>query len=136
MKSTLMTEASEIGRQKLADVCCLYYFCFFAEEFDKETGQILSGMDKLPPDLKQYVKEDNELFDKEIEEWDALQLRKAQQEKLALAAAATAAAAAAASAASSTSTSSSSPQPMSIESSPPDNTGQWPHLSCGGIQNT
>lgn len=94
----------------------------FTEEFDKETGQILSGMDKLPPDLKHYVKEDNELFDKEMEEWDALQARKAQQEKLALAAAA--AAAASASAASSNSTSSSSPQPMSIESSPPDNTGQ------------
>lgn len=78
-------------------------------------------MDKLPPDLKQYVKEDNEQFDKEIEEWDIMQARKAQQEKLALA---TAAAAAAASAASSTSTSSSSPQPMSIESSPPDNAGQ------------
>uniref|UniRef100_A0A7N6BCX9 Ubiquitin carboxyl-terminal hydrolase n=1 Tax=Anabas testudineus TaxID=64144 RepID=A0A7N6BCX9_ANATE len=83
-------------------------------------GQILSGMDKLPADLKLYVKEDNELFDKEIEEWDILQARKAQQEKLALATAA----AAAASAASSTSTSSSSPQPMSIESSPPDNAGQ------------
>lgn len=92
--------------------------CCFAEEFDKETGQILSGMDKLPADLKQYVKEDNELFEKEIEEWDILQTRKAQQEKLALATAA------AASAASSTSTSSSSPQPMSIESSTPDNAGQ------------
>lgn len=100
----------------------LFIFSFlFAEEFDKETGQILSGMDKLPPDLKHYVKEDNELFDKEMEEWDALQARKAQQEKLALAAAA---AAAAASATSSNSTSSSSPQPMSIESSPPDNSGQ------------
>lgn len=97
------------------------------EEFDKETGQILSGMDKLPPDLKQYVKEDNELFDKEIEEWDILQAHKAQQEKLALATAA----AAASSAASSTPTSSSSPQPMSTESSPPDNTGQGP-----GTQNT
>lgn len=106
-------------------VCSLFFSIVCAEEFDKETGQILSGMDKLPPDLKQYVKEDNELFDKEIEDWDTLQARKAQQEKLALAAAAAAAAAAAtASAASSTSTSSSSPQPMSIESSPPDNTGQ------------
>lgn len=93
---------------------CLFIFSFlFAEEFDKETGQILSGMDKLPPDLKHYVKEDNELFDKEMAEWDALQARKAQQEKLALA-----------SATSSNSTSSSSPQPMSIESSPPDNSGQ------------
>lgn len=109
-------------------LCSLSLSVFCAEEFDKETGQILGGMDKLPPDLKQYVKEDNELFDKEIQEWDALQARKAQQEKLALAAAA---AAAAASAASSTSTSSSSPQPMSIESSPPDNTGQG-----RGTQNT
>ncbi|XP_049447435.1 ubiquitin carboxyl-terminal hydrolase 25 isoform X4 [Epinephelus fuscoguttatus] len=95
----------------------IHYATNAPEEFDKETGQILSGMDKLPPDLKQYVKEDNELFDKEIEEWDALQACKAQQEKLALATAATAA-----SAASSTSTSSCFPQPMIIESSTPDNT--------------
>ncbi|XP_070699205.1 ubiquitin carboxyl-terminal hydrolase 25 isoform X2 [Pempheris klunzingeri] len=112
------------GGYRNASAYCLMYIndkkpFLIEEEFDKETGQILSGMDKLPPDLKQYVKEDNELFDKEIEEWDVLQARKAQQEKLALA---TAAAAAAATAASSTSTSSSSPQPMSIESSPPDNT--------------
>ncbi|XP_076606262.1 ubiquitin carboxyl-terminal hydrolase 25 isoform X4 [Chaetodon auriga] len=111
------------GGYRNASAYCLMYInekkpFLIEEEFDKETGQILSGMDKLPPDLKQYVKEDNELFDKEIEEWDTLQARKAQQEKLALA---TAAAAAAASGASSTSTSSSSPQPMSIESSPPDN---------------
>ncbi|XP_078142622.1 ubiquitin carboxyl-terminal hydrolase 25 isoform X2 [Centroberyx gerrardi] len=113
------------GGYRNASAYCLMYIndkkpFLIEEEFDKETGQMLSGLDKLPPDLKQYVKEDNELFDKEMEEWDALQARKAQQEKLALAAAA-AAAAAAASAASSTSTSSSSPQPMSIESSPPDN---------------
>uniref|UniRef100_UPI0037E95B7E ubiquitin carboxyl-terminal hydrolase 25 isoform X2 n=1 Tax=Semicossyphus pulcher TaxID=241346 RepID=UPI0037E95B7E len=109
------------GGYRNASAYCLMYIndkkpFLIEEEFDKETGQILSGMDKLPPDLKHYVKEDNELFDKEIEEWDALQARKAQQEKLALATAAAAAAAASA-----TSTSSSSPQPMSIESSPPDN---------------
>ncbi|XP_042355609.1 ubiquitin carboxyl-terminal hydrolase 25 isoform X2 [Plectropomus leopardus] len=108
------------GGYRNASAYCLMYIndkkpFLIEEEFDKETGQILSGMDKLPPDLKQYVKEDNELFDKELEEWDTLQACKAQQEKLALATAATAA--------SSTSTSSSSPQPMSIESSPPDNTG-------------
>lgn len=80
---------------------------------------MLSGIEKLPLDLKQYVKADNQLFDKEIEEWDLLQARRTQQEKLALAAVA-----ASASGASSTSTSSSSPQPMSIESSPPDNAGQ------------
>lgn len=88
-----------------------------AEEFDKETGQVLSGMDKLSPDLKQYVMEDNELFNKEIEEWNAMQACKAQQEKLALASAA-----AAPTAASSTSTSS-SPQSMSTEFSSPDNAG-------------
>ncbi|XP_019713290.1 ubiquitin carboxyl-terminal hydrolase 25 isoform X5 [Hippocampus comes] len=109
------------GGYRNASAYCLMYIndkkpFLIEEDFDKETGQILSGMDKLPPDLKQYVKEDNELFDKEIEEWNALQARKAQQEKLALAAAS-----AAASAASSTSISSSSPQPMSIDCSPPDN---------------
>uniref|UniRef100_A0A3Q3RME7 Ubiquitin carboxyl-terminal hydrolase 25 n=1 Tax=Mastacembelus armatus TaxID=205130 RepID=A0A3Q3RME7_9TELE len=92
------------GGYRNASAYCLMYIndkkpFLIEEEFDKETGQILSGMDKLPADLKQYVKEDNELFDKEIEEWDIMQARKAQQEKLALATA-----------------------PMSIESSPPDNT--------------
>uniref|UniRef100_A0A4W6E2U2 Ubiquitin carboxyl-terminal hydrolase 25 n=1 Tax=Lates calcarifer TaxID=8187 RepID=A0A4W6E2U2_LATCA len=86
------------GGYRNASAYCLMYIndkkpFLIEEEFDKETGQILSGMDKLPPDLKQYVKEDNELFDKEIEEWDTMQARKAQQEKLALATAATAASA-------------------------------------------
>uniref|UniRef100_A0A8C2ZKF7 Ubiquitin carboxyl-terminal hydrolase n=1 Tax=Cyclopterus lumpus TaxID=8103 RepID=A0A8C2ZKF7_CYCLU len=92
------------GGYRNASAYCLMYIndkkpFLIEEEFDKETGQILSGIDKLPPDLKQYVREDNELFDKEVEEWDSLQVRKAQQEKLVLA-------------------------PMSVESSPPDNTGQ------------
>ncbi|XP_073730564.1 ubiquitin carboxyl-terminal hydrolase 25 isoform X3 [Misgurnus anguillicaudatus] len=59
-----------------------------SEDFDKETGQMLNGLDKLPPDLKEYVEADNKLFEKEMEDWDALQARKLQQEKLALAAAA------------------------------------------------
>uniref|UniRef100_A0A673A799 ubiquitinyl hydrolase 1 n=1 Tax=Sphaeramia orbicularis TaxID=375764 RepID=A0A673A799_9TELE len=86
------------GGYRNASAYCLMYIndkkpFLIEEEFDKETGQILSGLDKLPPDLKQYVKEDNELFDKEIEEWDSLQARKAQQEKLALATATAAASA-------------------------------------------
>uniref|UniRef100_A0A8C3G285 Ubiquitin carboxyl-terminal hydrolase n=1 Tax=Cyclopterus lumpus TaxID=8103 RepID=A0A8C3G285_CYCLU len=105
------------GGYRNASAYCLMYIndkkpFLIEEEFDKETGQILSGIDKLPPDLKQYVREDNELFDKEVEEWDSLQVRKAQQEKLVLAAAAAAAA-------SSISTSSSSPQPMSVQAAPP-----------------
>uniref|UniRef100_A0A8C6LG37 Ubiquitin carboxyl-terminal hydrolase 25 n=1 Tax=Nothobranchius furzeri TaxID=105023 RepID=A0A8C6LG37_NOTFU len=83
------------GGYRNASAYCLMYIndkkpFLIEEEFDKETGQILSGMDKLPPDLKRYVIEDNELFDKEVEEWDAMQARKAQQEKLDLASAAAA----------------------------------------------
>lgn len=77
---------------------------------------MLSGLDKLPPDLKEYVEADNKLFEREMEEWDALQARKLQQEKLALAAASVAA------------------QPMSTEPCSPDNTGEpftclnlWPY---------
>uniref|UniRef100_A0A8C1GYS4 Ubiquitin carboxyl-terminal hydrolase n=1 Tax=Cyprinus carpio TaxID=7962 RepID=A0A8C1GYS4_CYPCA len=79
-------------------------------------GQMLSGLDKLPPDLKEYVGADNKLFEREMEEWDALQARKLQQEKLALA------------------TASVARQPMSTEPCPPDNTGEpftclnlWPY---------
>ncbi|XP_020341042.1 ubiquitin carboxyl-terminal hydrolase 25 isoform X6 [Oncorhynchus kisutch] len=101
------------GGYRNASAYCLMYIndkkpFLIEEEFDKETGQMLSGLDKLPSDLKAYVKEDNGLFDKEIEEWDTLQARKAQ---LALAAA---------TAAAETST---SPQPMSTEPSPPDSWG-------------
>ncbi|KAJ8394682.1 hypothetical protein AAFF_G00042820 [Aldrovandia affinis] len=75
------------GGYRNASAYCLMYIndkkpFLIEEEFDKETGQMLSGLDKLPPDLKEYVKEDNHLFQKELEEWDALQARKAQQEKL------------------------------------------------------
>lgn len=66
------------------------YFFFFwnfifhvtTEEFNKETGQILVGMDTLPSDLRDYVKEDNKRFEKELEDWDAELAQKAQQEKL------------------------------------------------------
>ncbi|XP_067253745.1 ubiquitin carboxyl-terminal hydrolase 25 isoform X3 [Chanodichthys erythropterus] len=99
------------GGYRNASAYCLMYIddkkpFLIEEEFDKETGQMLSGLDKLPPDLKEYVEADNKLFQKEMEEWDTLQARKLQQEKLALAAAAASVAA----------------QPMSTEPSPPDNT--------------
>ncbi|XP_036379497.1 ubiquitin carboxyl-terminal hydrolase 25 isoform X2 [Megalops cyprinoides] len=95
------------GGYRNASAYCLMYIndkkpFLIEEEFDKETGQMLSGLDKLPPDLKEYVKEDNQLFEKELEEWDAMQARKAQQEKLAAAAATL------------------SSQPMSTEPSPPE----------------
>uniref|UniRef100_A0A4W4EP88 Ubiquitin carboxyl-terminal hydrolase 25 n=1 Tax=Electrophorus electricus TaxID=8005 RepID=A0A4W4EP88_ELEEL len=80
------------GGYRNASAYCLMYIndkkpFLIEEEFDKETGQVLNGLDKLPPDLKEYVREDNELFQRELQEWDAAQARKAQQEKLALAAA-------------------------------------------------
>ncbi|XP_056322319.1 ubiquitin carboxyl-terminal hydrolase 25 isoform X2 [Danio aesculapii] len=104
------------GGYRNASAYCLMYIddkkpFLIQEEFDKETGQMLSGLDKLPPDLKEFVEADNKLFEREIEEWDALQARKLQQEKLALAAAAAAAAAA-----------SVAVQPMSTEPCSPDNT--------------
>lgn len=93
----------------------VYFSVFSAEEFDKETGQLLCGTDKLPPDLKQYVKENNELFDNEIEEWDIQQAQKAQQDKaLAISASVTG----------SIVTSSSSSQPASIKPATPEIQGQ------------
>ncbi|XP_073730573.1 ubiquitin carboxyl-terminal hydrolase 25 isoform X12 [Misgurnus anguillicaudatus] len=81
------------GGYRNASAYCLMYIddkkpFLIEEDFDKETGQMLNGLDKLPPDLKEYVEADNKLFEKEMEDWDALQARKLQQEKLALAAAA------------------------------------------------
>lgn len=54
---------------------------WFAEEFNKETGQALVGIETLPPDLRDFVQEDNQRFEKELEEWDA-QTQRALQEKL------------------------------------------------------
>lgn len=55
---------------------------WFAEEFNKETGQALVGIETLPPDLRDFVEEDNQRFEKELEEWDAQLAQRALQEKL------------------------------------------------------
>ncbi|CAI9601105.1 unnamed protein product [Staurois parvus] len=80
-------ERDSFGGYRNASAYCLMYINeheqhLIQEEYDKETGQVLSGMDTLPPDLKEFVKEDNRRFEKEIEEWDKEQLRKAEQEKM------------------------------------------------------
>ncbi|XP_047935918.1 ubiquitin carboxyl-terminal hydrolase 25 isoform X3 [Anser cygnoides] len=80
-------ERDSFGGYRNASAYCLMYIndkeqYLIQEEFNKETGQILLGMDTLPSDLRDYVKEDNKRFEKELEEWDAELAQKAQQEKL------------------------------------------------------
>ncbi|KAE8621849.1 hypothetical protein XENTR_v10004995 [Xenopus tropicalis] len=83
-------ERDSFGGYRNASAYCLMYIndeekYLMQEEYDKETGQVLTGMDTLPLDLREYVKEDNRQFEKELEEWDKEQLRKAEQEKMILA---------------------------------------------------
>ncbi|NWX98466.1 UBP25 hydrolase, partial [Nothoprocta ornata] len=80
-------ERDSFGGYRNASAYCLMYIndkeqYLMQEEFNKETGQMLVGMDTLPSDLRDYVKEDNKRFEKELEEWDAELAQKAQQEKL------------------------------------------------------
>uniref|UniRef100_A0A7M4F366 Ubiquitin carboxyl-terminal hydrolase 25 n=1 Tax=Crocodylus porosus TaxID=8502 RepID=A0A7M4F366_CROPO len=80
-------ERDSFGGYRNASAYCLMYIndkeqYLMQEEFNKETGQMLVGMDMLPPDLREYVKEDNKRFEKEIEEWDAELAQKALQEKI------------------------------------------------------
>ncbi|NWT50782.1 UBP25 hydrolase, partial [Erythrocercus mccallii] len=80
-------ERDSFGGYRNASAYCLMYIndkeqYLIQEEFNKETGQIMVGMDTLPSDLRDYVKEDNKRFEKELEEWDAELAQKAQQEKL------------------------------------------------------
>ncbi|XP_025931784.1 ubiquitin carboxyl-terminal hydrolase 25 isoform X3 [Apteryx rowi] len=80
-------ERDSFGGYRNASAYCLMYIndkeqYLMQEEFNKETGQILVGMDTLPSDLRDYVKEDNKRFEKELEEWDTELAQKAQQEKL------------------------------------------------------
>ncbi|XP_078416511.1 ubiquitin carboxyl-terminal hydrolase 25 isoform X3 [Cetorhinus maximus] len=80
-------ERDSFGGYRNASAYCLMYIndterYLIEEEFDKETGQILTGMNTLPCDLKEYVRDDNRRFEKELQEWDAQQEKKAQQEKM------------------------------------------------------
>ncbi|XP_059544097.1 ubiquitin carboxyl-terminal hydrolase 25 isoform X7 [Myotis daubentonii] len=75
------------GGYRNASAYCLMYIndkaqCLIQEEFNKETGQALVGIETLPPDLRDFVEEDNQRFEKELEEWDAQLAQKALQEKL------------------------------------------------------
>ncbi|XP_077198531.1 ubiquitin carboxyl-terminal hydrolase 25 isoform X2 [Paroedura picta] len=79
-------ERDSFGGYRNASAYCLMYVndkepFLIQEEFNKETGHMLVGMDTLPPDLRDYVTEDNKRFEKELEEWDAQMTQKPQQEK-------------------------------------------------------
>lgn len=56
------------------------HLCFTAEDTDNETGQVLQGMDSLPPVLKRYVREDNRWFQQQLREWEE-QFHHAPQEE-------------------------------------------------------
>nr|XP_045005528.1 ubiquitin carboxyl-terminal hydrolase 25 isoform X1 [Jaculus jaculus] len=75
------------GGYRNASAYCLMYIndkaqFLIQEEFNKETGQALVGIETLPPDLRDFVEEDNQQFEKELEEWDAQLAQRALQEKL------------------------------------------------------
>lgn len=75
------------GGYRNASAYCLMYIndkaqFLIQEEFNKETGQALVGMETLPPDLRDFVEEDNQRFEKELEEWDTQLAQRALQEKL------------------------------------------------------
>nr|XP_060626481.1 ubiquitin carboxyl-terminal hydrolase 25 isoform X1 [Anolis sagrei ordinatus] len=79
-------ERDSFGGYRNASAYCLMYIndkepFLIQEEFSKETGQMVVGIDTLPPDLRDYVREDNKRFEKELEEWDAQIALKAQEEK-------------------------------------------------------
>ncbi|XP_044526257.1 ubiquitin carboxyl-terminal hydrolase 25 [Gracilinanus agilis] len=80
-------ERDSFGGYRNASAYCLMYIndkehFLIKEDFHKETGQKLVGMETLPTDLRDFVKEDNQRFEKELEEWDLQLAQKAQQEKI------------------------------------------------------
>ncbi|XP_072470834.1 ubiquitin carboxyl-terminal hydrolase 25 isoform X7 [Notamacropus eugenii] len=80
-------ERDSFGGYRNASAYCLMYIndkehFLIKEDTHKETGQKLVGMETLPTDLKDFVKEDNQRFEKELEEWDLQLAQKAQQEKI------------------------------------------------------
>ncbi|KAG8518502.1 Ubiquitin carboxyl-terminal hydrolase 25 [Galemys pyrenaicus] len=75
------------GGYRNASAYCLMYIndkaqFLIQEEFNKETGQALVGIETLPPDLRDFVEEDNQQFEKELQEWDTQLAQKVLQEKL------------------------------------------------------
>ncbi|XP_041030186.1 ubiquitin carboxyl-terminal hydrolase 28 isoform X2 [Carcharodon carcharias] len=75
------------GGSRNASAYCLMYIDdnlpqLIGEDTDVETGQILKAIHALPPELRQYVREDNQHFMQELDEWNEEQVRKIPQKEL------------------------------------------------------
>ncbi|XP_056653027.1 ubiquitin carboxyl-terminal hydrolase 25 isoform X6 [Monodelphis domestica] len=81
-------ERDSFGGYRNASAYCLMYIndkeqFLIQEDFHKETGQKLVGMETLPADLRDFVREDNQKFERELEDWDRQLAQNALQEKMA-----------------------------------------------------
>uniref|UniRef100_UPI0037E71E01 ubiquitin carboxyl-terminal hydrolase 28 isoform X2 n=1 Tax=Semicossyphus pulcher TaxID=241346 RepID=UPI0037E71E01 len=68
-------ERDSFGGMTNASAYCLMYIDdrlpqLITDDTDDETGQVLLGMDSLPPVLRRYVHEDNRWFQQELSEWE------------------------------------------------------------------
>nr|XP_020454301.1 ubiquitin carboxyl-terminal hydrolase 28 isoform X3 [Monopterus albus] len=67
-------ERDSFGGVTNASAYCLMYIDdrlpHLITDTDDETGQVLHGMDSLPPLLRRYVQEDNRWFQQELREWE------------------------------------------------------------------
>uniref|UniRef100_A0A7N6FLQ3 Ubiquitin carboxyl-terminal hydrolase n=1 Tax=Anabas testudineus TaxID=64144 RepID=A0A7N6FLQ3_ANATE len=68
-------ERDSFGGMTNASAYCLMYIDdrlphLITEDTDDETGQVLRGIDSLPPLLRRYVHEDNRWFQQELSEWE------------------------------------------------------------------
>ncbi|XP_038565380.1 ubiquitin carboxyl-terminal hydrolase 28 isoform X2 [Micropterus salmoides] len=68
-------ERDSFGGLTNASAYCLMYIDdrkphLITDDTDDETGQVLHGMDSLPPILRRYVLEDNRWFQQELSEWE------------------------------------------------------------------
>ncbi|KAF3840626.1 hypothetical protein F7725_006488 [Dissostichus mawsoni] len=68
-------ERDSFGGMTNASAYCLMYIddrlpTLTTEATDDETGQVLHGIESLPPVLRRYVSEDNRWFQQELSEWE------------------------------------------------------------------
>ncbi|XP_061658297.1 ubiquitin carboxyl-terminal hydrolase 28 isoform X3 [Syngnathoides biaculeatus] len=67
-------ERDSFGGMTNASAYCLMYIDdrlpHLITDTDDETGQVLHGMDSLPPVLRRYVHQDNRWFQQELSEWE------------------------------------------------------------------